>query len=641
MMLFRKIMLIVIFGNGFFIPAKAQLRLPRIIRDSMVLQREATIPIWGWSRASEMVSVKFNHKTYRTRSGKDGRWIVKLLPMRAGGPYDMEISAGKKILLREILIGDVWLCAGQSNMEHQLKLHAVRYENEIRSADYPAIRQFKVPDTVSLSGLLADISGGSWEWACPANLREFSAVAYFFARTLYDKYHVPIGIVNCTWGGIPVESAMSEEALKAFPYTVRRFEKELAEAEAGQLNGSGDREWQRLQESMDEGISGRWFEDSCTITGWKRIAVPGFWEDQGARDLYGIIWYRKEIDLPASMTGQTAWLWLGRMVDADEVYLNGRKIGSTGYMYPQRRYQVPEGLLKPGKNLLAVRVTCFGGKGGFVPDKPLLLISGKDTVNLSGYWEYKPGVLTSPHKSAPAVLLQNQPAALFNSMLAPLMPYALRGFIWYQGESNIFHADEYANLQNALINDWRKHWKQDSLPFLFVQLPGYGDYHYQPAESQWALFREAQARSLSLPNTAMVTTIDLGEWNDIHPDRKKEVGERLALAAEKIAYGENNVFSGPVFQSASFVGNKVIIQFGQTGSGLTTIDGGKPNEFSIAGADGIFVWARATIEHDRVVVWNDAIAEPRYVRYAWADQPVNPNLYNREGIPAQPFRYGK
>jgi sialate O-acetylesterase len=310
-------------------------------------------------------------------------------------------------------------------------------------------------------------------------------------------------------------------------------------------------------------------------------------------------------------------------------------------MYPQRRYTIPDGVLKAGKNLFVVRVTNNCGKGGFVPDKPYKLIAGSDTISLIGYWQYKVDAVFTPRDAPGMIALQNQPTALYNSMIAPLINYNIKGFLWYQGESNTGKPDEYANLQPAMIRDWRSKWHEDDLPFLFVQLPGFMDYTYSPVESEWAIFREAQAKSLSLSNTGMAVTVDIGEWNDVHPDDKKDVGERLALAAEKIAYYENIVCSGPIYQSQTIEGNKIVLSFTDVGSGLTTNDDESLTEFAIAGNDKKFVQANAKIEGDKVIVWSDEISSPKYVRYAWADDPPHPNLFNKEGLPASPFRTDK
>lgn len=614
----------------------AQVKLPRLISDSMVLQRDDKINVWGWASKGEKVTVKFNGKTYKTTTGNDEKWRLQLGPAKAGGPYTMEISGRNKISLHDILIGDVWLCTGQSNMVHQMALHAVLYADEIAKANYPEIRHFLVQNTANLRAPQSDLPGGSWKWANPTDVKEFSAVAYFFAKALYEKYHIPIGLINASRGGSPIESWISEDGFKEFPSILNAIEKNKDTAYINRLSRNV-----AVQPFLnDKGMNEKWFDAAYIPKGWRTIAIPGYWEDQGVKDLDGVVWYRREIDVPASMASAPAKVFLGRIIDADELYINGKKIGNTAYLYPQRRYRVPEGILRTGKNLFTVRVTNNSGKGGFVPDKPYQLIAGNDTIDLTGYWQYKVGQVNIPRSGSGggSIALQNHPAALYNAMLAPVAGYSIKGFLWYQGESNSGRADEYAKLQPAMIADWRRKWKQGDLPFLFVQLPGFMDYDYLPSESQWAAFREAQAKSLSVPNTAMAVAIDLGEWNDIHPDKKKEVGDRLALAAEKIVYRENIVYSGPLYQSSTIHGNKIIISFSNTGSGLTTSDGEAPAEFAIAGEDKKFVWANATIAGDKIVVRSDEVTAPRYVRYAWADDPVDPNLINKEGLPASPFR---
>ena len=622
--------------------ASGQVRLPRLIGDGMVLQRDLPIPVWGWAAKGEKVSIAFNGKTYRTSAGKDGKWMLRLPAMKAGGPHTMEIGGKNRIVLHDILIGDVWLCSGQSNMVHQMKLHSVRYPEEITGAHYPEIRQFWVPTLTDLQGPRDDLPAGSWKSANPEDVPEFSAVAYFFAKDLFGKYHVPIGIIDASVGGTPIEAWTSEGGLKGFPSLVKVIEKNKDTAYINDPGRKKAAEAANMPGPADKGLSGPepWYSTAYIPKGWRPIGVPGYWEDQGLKNLDGVVWYRREIEVPASMTAGPAKVFLGRIVNADALYINGKQVGNTTYEYPQRRYGVAAGLLKPGKNVFVVRITNTGGKGGFVPDKPYCLIAGRDTVDLKGEWEYKVGEVFAPRRWAGGgngFSAQNAPTALYNAMIAPLVPYAIKGFVWYQGEANTNHAAEYASLQPAMIADWRSQWQEGELPFLYVQLPGFGDYNYLPAESGWAELRAAQLQSLSVPRTGMVVAIDLGEWNDIHPDRKKPVGDRLALAAEKIAYGEDIVYSGPVVRSAAFSDGKVTVSFAQTGSGLITNDGEEPQEFAVAGADKKFVWAHAKIEGDKVVVWNEEIKEPRYVRYAWADDPVDPNLYNKEGLPASPF----
>jgi sialate O-acetylesterase len=608
----------------------------------MILQRDSKINIWGWAGKGENISINFNGKNFKTTTGADGKWLLQLPPTKTGGPYKMEISGKNKIILKDILIGDVWLCSGQSNMVHQMKLHWVRYGDDIANANYPEIRQFWVPNTTNLQGPADDIPTSYWKSANPQDVLEFSVVAYYFAKTIYDKYHVPIGLINSSVGGPPIESWTSEEGLNDFPNTIAIIQKNKDTAYVnGFLRRAGANNANRPQ-LHDKGMTGPkpWYDNNYIPKGWHNINVPGYWEDQGLRDLDGIIWYRKEVDLPASMIGKPAKIFLGRIVDADIVYINGKQIGNTTYQYPQRRYSIPSDLLKAGKNTIVIKVTNTGAKGGFVPDKPYCLFAGNDTIDLKGTWQYKVGDVFAARSfgGGGGFDPQSQPTALFNAMIAPLTNYAIKGFLWYQGEGNTGRPEEYAKLQPAMIADWRRLWKQGDLPFLYVQLPNFGDYNYLPTDGNWAKLRQSQLSSLSVPNTGMAVTIDLGEWNDLHPDRKKDIGERLALWAKKISYGEKDIVaSGPICQSAQIDGNKMMISFTNIGSGLITNDGEELNEFAIAGADKKFVWAKAKIEGDKIIVWNDAVANPVYVRYAWADDPVNPNLYNKEGLPASPF----
>ncbi|HLG39025.1 MAG TPA: sialate O-acetylesterase, partial [Chitinophagaceae bacterium] len=566
------------------IPSAAQVKLPRLIRDSMVLQRDTKLKVWGWAAKGEKVNIKFNGKTYKTKSDATGKWFIELSPMKAGGPYTMDITASNKISLKDILIGDVWICSGQSNMVHQMNIHDVTYARDIAEANYPQIRHFWIPALTSLEGPKDDLPTGFWKSAVAEDVRPFSAVAYFFARKIYEKYHVPVGLINASVGGTPIEAWTSEEGLKEFPALQTTIQRNK---DTSYINGLARRAFannanRQPRPPQDKGLTGPkpWYDVTYVppVGGWRTIAVPGYWEDQGIKDLNGVVWYRKEIDVPASMVGKPGRVFLGRIVDADILYINGKQAGNTTYMYPQRRYALPADLLKAGKNILVVKVTNNNGKGGFVPDKPYCLFAGNDTIDLKGYWQYKVGEVFEPRTGGfgggGGINAQNQPAALYNAMVAPLTNYAIKGFLWYQGESNTGRAEEYAKLQPAQIIDWRNKWKQGELPFLYVQLPGFMDMNYLPSESQWGALRESQLKSLSVPNTGMAVAIDLGEWNDIHPDNKKDVGERLALIAEKIVYGEKDiVYSGPVYQSSVIAGNKITISFSHIGSGLITNDG--------------------------------------------------------------------
>lgn len=558
----------------------------------------------------------------------------------------MNVDASNHLILKDILIGDVWICSGQSNMVHQMELHSIRYADEIAQANYPQIRHFWIPTMTDMQMPHDDLPSGNWKWANPQDVLQFSAVAYFFAKDLYEKYHIPIGLINASVGGTPIEAWISEDGFKEFPAITGTIQKNKDTAYINSLNRrtfTGA----MLPRQQDKGTIGTmpWYSNDYVPKGWHSINIPGYWEDQGIKDLDGIVWYRREIDIPASMTNMPAKVFLGRIVDADFLYVNGKLAGNTTYQYPQRRYTLPAGTLKPGKNIFVVRVQNNFGKGGFVPDKPYYITTGNQTVDLKGTWQYKVGETYVPRgfgSGGGGISAQNQPTALYNAMVAPLINYSAKGFIWYQGEANSGRAEEYAKLMPALVADWRSLWKEGDLPFLYVQLPGFMEMNYLPSESQWAALRESQLKTLAVPNTGMAVAIDLGEWNDIHPDRKKEVGDRLALAARKIAYSEKDlVYSGPIYQSSIVEGNKIIVTFSNTGSGLVSNNGEELSYFAIAGTDKKFIWAKAAIEGNTVVVSNDAIQSPVYVRYAWADNPDGANLYNKEGLPASPFRTDK
>lgn len=623
-------------------PTPAQLRLPRLISDGMVLQRDVRLTVWGWADPGEKITVRFQDKSYKTVTDALGRWQVKVPPRPAGGPYTMEISGKTHLSVKDILLGDVWFCSGQSNMVHQLNIHDVTYAQEISEANYPQIRQFLVPTGTNLQSPQTDLPQGQWKAAVGEDVRPFSAIAYFFAKKIHQKYKVPVGIINASVGGTPIEAWTSAAGLMDFSDLGATVKKNKDTTYLNNLNRRLQPSGVRPVSPVDRGLEGtpKWYEVPYQPTGWRPINIPGYWEDQGIKDLNGVVWYRREIDLPATMTEKEAKVFLGRIVDADELYINGILVGRTTYQYPQRRYKVPPRVLKPGKNVFVIRVTNIAGKGGFVPDKPYCIFAGADTVDLKGTWHYKVGSVFPPPKPdvGGGFSAQNQPTALYNAMVAPETPYAIKGFCWYQGESNADNPQSYAELQTALIRDWRSQWNQGPLPFLLVQLPGFMDYNYLPSESNWALLREAQGKALSQPNTALVVALDLGEWNDIHPDNKKAVGERLALAAFKTAYREDLVYSGPRFQAATVVGDSIVVSFTHIGSGLITRDGEPPGEFAIAGSNGKFVWAKAKIEQGKVVVWSEKVPAPLYIRYAWADNPVHPNLYNAEGLPASPFR---
>lgn len=650
--------LVIIFFLFITFPAYSQVKLPKLVSDGMVLQRGVNIKIWGWAGKDEKVSVHFINSTYNTVANNKGDWSITLPKMEAGGPYEMKIEASNSITVHDIMIGDVWVCSGQSNMELWMKRVSWNYPGEIARSENKYIRQFKVPDSYNFNSPQEDIrpgdlpaGQGSWKIASPENTPDFSAAAYFFGKYLYEKFKVPVGLINSSLGGSPIESWISAGALKKFPKYYNEAEmfrdssliKKIEAADDARINA-----WYTELWKVDEGNKDKqqmWYDPSLNTSGWDSMKVPGYWANEAKLGwVNGVVWFRKKVDIPSTMAGKQAKLILGRIVDADSAYVNGVFVGTIGYQYPPSRFDIPAGLLKAGDNIITVRVISNAGRGGFVPDKLYAVVANGDTVNIAGEWKFRLGAIMPP--LAGQTFIRWKPLGLYNAMIAPLLNYRIKGVIWYQGESNADRPKDYHKLFVTLIKNWREKWEEGNFPFLFVQLPNFMAAKSEPSESNWALLREAQLKTLSVPNTGMAVTYDIGEWNDIHPLDKKDVGYRLFLAAEKLAYGNNNVvYSGPVYKSMKIAqrtpygeGSKIILSFTHVGGGLIAKGGSKLNYFAICGADKKFVWANAKIEGSKVVVWNDEVPKPVAVRYAWADNPEGANLYNKEGLPASPFR---
>ena len=633
--------------------APAAVRLPTLVGSHMVLQRERPLPLWGWAAPGERVSLTFRGKTYAaTAPDAAGRWQATLPATPAGGPYTLTVKGQNTIVLEDVLVGDVWLASGQSNMQFKVKDQSGGYQpvqnadQEIAQANYPKIRCFTVAQTLAYHPQ-ADVAGSGWLVCSPATVAEFSAVAYFFGRELYQKYQVPIGLLVSCWGGTPAEAWTSAEGLKTLPEfssTVAGFAKRTTTL--GDDQTAFDARQQAFFKNIktyDQGYpptGPTWAAPDFDARAWPLMTLPGLWEAMPSLNTYdGIIWFRKQIELPATLAGQPLTLSLGQIDDADTTFFNGVKVGSTnGYNAP-RTYQIPAALVRPGPNLIAVRVLDTGGGGGFWGEAAALSLNGPGgRLPMAGPWQYK--VALDP-KNLPVAPFPGgaaqAPTSLYNGMIAPLRPFALKGAIWYQGESNAERAEQYRMLFPALITDWRRQWDQE-FPFLFVQLANYRAAQPQPAESDWAELREVQAMTLILPRTGMATAIDIGNPDDIHPHNKQEVGRRLALVARRMAYGDKTVVdTGPTYAGLTTTGPTIRLKFRSVGAGLTTKGNAALQGFAVAGADRKFHWATARLEGNDVLVQADQVKMPLAVRSDWADNP-NGNLINREGLPALPFR---
>lgn len=624
---------------------RAQIRLPALVSDGMVLQRDTPVRIWGWAAPGEEVRVTFTGHSFATTAASDGEWEVTVPPQPSGGPFQMHLSASNRVTLENILFGDVWLCSGQSNMQYPFNRLTDTYAEEIARSRNSNIRQFLVPQQYDFSEPLKDYPSGSWVEAAPESLPNFSAVAYFFAKSLHETYDVPIGIINASIGGSPAESWMSREALAAFPEYLAEAEKYSDEPFVRKQRNNEQRAiraWYRNLDKADPGLQlePNWKDPQLDHSGWKKMLVPGYWEDQGDEDQDGSVWFRKTVEIPAERTGTEAWIQLGRIVDADSVFINGQFVGTTAYQYPQRKYSIPGGVLRPGKNVIVIRVINNSGKGGFVPDKPYRILTEYGQMDLRGEWHYKVGCRMPP--TPRQTFVQWKPTGLYNGMIAPSNPYMIKGVAWYQGESNESRPGEYRELLTALIHDWRAKRGQGAFPFLIAQIPNYLEAREAPVESNWAELRHAQLMvHKSVKNTGLSVNIDLGEWNDIHPQNKKDVGERLALTAKWLAYGDRSVVpAGPIVESAQIEGKRVILSFKNKGGGLVAKGRKRLQHFLVAGKDGRYVRAKARIKGDHVIVQSRKVKHPAAVRYAWADNPEGANLYNREGLPASPFTTG-
>ncbi len=640
-----KIAVIVMFfiqSNGVF----SQIKLPKLISDGVVLQRNEKVKIWGWASPNEKITLNFKSKNYLTEADKEGNWAILLPAQKAGGPYEMVLKASNEIKVKDILFGDVWICSGQSNMELPMERVKEKYGEIIKNSKNDNIRQFLVPDKYDFKQPQTDLDSGNWLSANPENVLQFSAVAYFFAKEINEKTQVPIGLINTALGGSPVESWMSERALKAFPKAFDEAQKFKNDDLIKQIEDSDKKrndDWYAFVNASDKGLldkNEQWNQANIDDNNWSKMAIPGYWAEQSIGKVNGAVWFRKEINVPKSMVGKPAKLFMGRIVDQDFVYVNGEFVGTTGYQYPPRRYEVKSTVLKEGKNTIAVRVINNSGSGGFVLEKPYYLAVGNDTIDLKGEWKYKLGVEMKPLQGP--TFIRWKPEGLYNAMIAPLLNLKIKGVLWYQGESNTGNPFGYKEAFSTMITDWRTKWGQGNFLFLFVQLTNYMEEYPEPRESNWAALRQSQLETLSVPNTGMAVTIDVGEWNDIHPLNKEAVGHRLALLARKMTYGETKITaSSPMPSTATFENDKAIISFANVGGGLTIKKGTELESFAISN-DGIhFVWAKAKISGNKVEVWNEKISNPTVVRYAWDNNPAAANLFSKEGLPATPFEVKK
>lgn len=635
-----------------------QLSLGWVFTDHMVLQRDQPIRVWGRGRPGRVVTVRLDESTRLTHIGPDGHWELTFPPRPAGGPVWLHVSDGRGELdVADVLIGDVWLCSGQSNMEWPLRRSDTATE-ALAKADRPRIRLLKMPRASELSEQTC--ADADWQRCTPVSAAGFSAVGYYFGRELGRELDVPIGLIDSTWGGSPAETWTSGPSLLAsetfadrYRQTLERagtFDERLArwERDEPKLRRQFLRNWQAALESIDrrdEGIIGQWHQGERAPAGWKMVSMPHAWKNFGC-----IRWYRTTVDLTADWADEDLVMHLGAIDDADQTWVNGRSVGLTDLRHEDhwkrpRAYRIPADALREGENVITVRVMDYGGNGGFTSPADALRLTRLGEPDAAIYlarpwwmrttlddldWDQLPRPPRRPTRSRDL----HDPARLFNGMIAPLVRMPIRGVIWYQGEANAGRPDEYRELLPLLITDWRRRWNRPDLPFLWVNLANFRP--HGPRGDQWAYLREAQTQTLALPATAQALAIDVGDPNDIHPRDKRTVGRRLASAALAVAHGRDVPYQGPTYRSMQVRDGRAVVTFDHATGGLVA-RGPALEGFEIAGGDRQFVPARAEIDGGMVIVWSDRVAEPLAVRYAWKDDP-DATLYNRAGLPAVPFR---
>ena len=633
---------------------KAEITLPRFISDGMVLQRNDTAHVWGKAEPGEIITVSFLSKKYRAVTDQYGDWIVSMpttSQKNGGGPYTMQIGDRT---LRDIYIGDVWLCSGQSNMDlHTARLEDL-YKDEFARDRNPAIHLMQTGRNPTIDGPQFDTPANGyypWQALTPENVGHWSGISYFYAKEMYKRTGVPQGIINCSMGGSDIVAWMSTRSLRLvaprYVDDLEHLRQPGYKERLQKLSAAISRTYEELL-ADDPGYKEGWMEEKYNDSSWKNVSQSAnMIYEENEHPWCGSLWMRKLFNVPEEWIGQDSLLRLGCMVDADETYINGVKVGETTYQYPPRKYKIPAGTLHAGFNVICIRLRTNGGGGKFVQDKPYcLLFKGGQRVNLeSGMWKVKPGVMM-PRQPGVEGIDNSRASALYDNTIYPIRHFKLAGILWYQGETNAGRPDEYRKLLPAMIKDWRRNF--GDVPTVVFGLANYMERHEDPNyNGGWARMREAQrVATESLPKAAFVNMVDLGEWNDIHPLNKKEAAHRAVLQMAKLYLGSKETSEGPTVTSVTYRDGKAHLRFKPGTAQEMEIHSPQQHSqqhplligcgFSIAGADGVYYWASAKIEGEEVIVWNDKVRDPRAVRYAWDDDPIAP-LYNKAELPAVPF----
>ncbi len=633
-----------------FSALQAKVQLPAFIGDNMVLQQKEKVKIWGTSTAvgKELsVNTSWNNKSYQVEVDQQGGWQVYLATPKYGGPYQITINDGDQLILKNILIGEVWFCSGQSNMEMPLagwgKIN--NFEQEIKAANFPNIRILQIPKaTANQPTTAVKVESGGWNAVTPERIPEFSATAYFFAREIYEKTGVPIGLIDSSWGGTIIEAWMSREALSPFSTYTAAIEK-IQRPDAQEIYAEDLAEWNRVAEQQDQvktATQGEWFAPQLDKSSWSTITIPSFFDSNLFPGMDGVVYFGKDVELPAHWQGKPLKLILGSIDDNDITYVNGTKVGETVGYDQIRKYTVPATANNGSLLHIAVRVFDGAGDGGIYggTEQPRLEGPNGEQLSLVGDWKCKVGYDLAKLPTKPnAMEGPNRPTVLYNAMVKPFVDFKIKGAIWYQGESNADSKDApYQHLLPALIQDWRKQWNNEKMPFYFVQLANFKAKSLTPQPSSWARLREAQRQTLKLPYTGMAVITDIGDAQDIHPKNKQDVGRRLGWIATAQLYGKKIPYSGPVLAHWTTKAAEMQLSFNPMGKKLVLKGADKRNaSFTIAGADQVFYPAEVKQVGNKLIVSAKEVPSPVAVRYGWADNP-DLVLYNDAGLPASPFR---
>ena len=617
-----------------------------LFSDHAVLQRHVRVPIWGWAPPGTKITVVFAGQTKVTTAATGGKWLVRLDKMPAmTEPSDLTvISSQQSVTIHDVLVGDVWLCSGQSNME--MGIGACNATTDIAQADFPQIRLLTVPHLIAKTPV--DTVQTHWSPCSPVTILQgtwggFSAAGFFFGRELYRELKVPIGLIHSSWGGTIAEAWTSSGALKPLHDFDAALNALAEQTDEKSVDFTAD--YEKWCQAHDPGTQQGWAKPECDTSNWKNVTMPQPFEEAGLPDFDGMVWFRRALEVPAGWAGQKLKLSLGPIDDIDTTWINGVKVGQMNRYDLNRVYSVPGEVVKPGSNVITVRVLDTGGAGGFTgkPEQMSIQPAGatqESSQSLAGSWQMRDSAPLSKLGSPPTVPDANNPnvvTVLYNGMIAPLLPFAIKGAIWYQGESNAARAEQYRRLLPVMIQDWRARFGVGDFPFYIVQLAAFQPVAPDPRESEWAELREAQAMTArAVGHSGLAVAIDIGDAGDIHPKNKAEVGRRLALCALAKAYQKDFECSGPWYKGMKRDGNRIRLSFSHVDGGLAA-KGGDLQGFAIAGEDRKFVWATAVIDGNTVVVSSPHITKPVAVRYAWDINPVC-NLYNQAGLPAVPFR---